>query len=94
MIADARSSDGNTVAGPLGRFFAFDITRMIVCCGNCGSESPLGALRLYGDQMGIVLRCVHCSEVNLRALEFNGTLSLDARGATRIILRPSVDLLL
>jgi hypothetical protein len=93
MIEDARSSDGNAVAGSLGRFFALDITRMMVTCGTCGSESPLGALRLYGDQMGIVLRCVHCGEVNLRALEFNGALSLDARGATRIILRPSADLL-
>ena len=93
MIDDARSSDGNAVAGPLGRSFAFDITRMMVTCGICGSESPLGALRLHGDKMGIVLRCVHCGEVNLRALEFNGALSLDARGATRIILRPPVDLL-
>jgi Family of unknown function (DUF6510) len=93
MIDEMRSSDGNALAGPLGRFFAFDVTRMIVSCGNCGSESPLGALRLYGDQMGVVLRCVHCGEVNLRALEFNGSLSLDARGATRIVLRPSVDLL-
>ena len=91
MIDDDRSSDGNAVAGPLGRFFAFDITRMIVTCGACGSDSPLGALRLYGDRMGIILRCMHCGEVNLRALEFNGALSLDARGATRIILRPPVD---
>lgn len=93
MIDDARSSDGNAVAGPLGRFFAFDITQMIVSCGNCGLESPLGALRLYGDQMGVVLRCVRCGEVNLRALEFNGALSLDARGSTRIILQLPVDLL-
>ena len=87
MIDDDRSSDGNAIAGSLGRFFAFDITQMIVTCGVCGSKSPLGALRLYGDKMGIVLRCVHCGEVNLRALEFNGALSLDARGATRITFR-------
>jgi hypothetical protein len=91
MIEDARASDGNAVAGPLGRFFAFDITRMMVICAKCASESPLGALRLYGDQMGIVLRCVHCGEVNLRALEVKGVLSLDARGATRLILHSTVD---
>jgi hypothetical protein len=90
MIDDARASDGNAVAGPLGRFFAFDVTRMMVICGTCGSESPLGALRLHGDQMGIVLRCAHCGEVNLRALEFKGALSLDARGAMRLTFRPSV----
>jgi hypothetical protein len=92
MIDDARLSDGNALAGTLGRFFTFDITQMIITCGACGSESPLGALRLYGDTMGIVLRCVHCGEVNLRALEFNGALSLDARGATRLIFRPPIDL--
>ena len=93
MIDDVRSSDGNAVAGPLGRFFTFDVTQMLVTCDACGSESPLGALHLYGDKMGIVLRCVRCGEVNLRALEFNGVLTLDARGATRLTFRPPVDLL-
>jgi hypothetical protein len=88
MIDDARTADGNAVAGPLSQFFAFDVTRMVVTCSACGSESPLGALRLYGDTMGMVLRCVRCGEVNLRALQFNGGISLDARGATRMTFHP------
>jgi hypothetical protein len=93
MIEYARTADGNAVAGPLSQIFAFDVTRMIVTCGACGSESPLGALRLYGDTMGMILRCVRCGEINLRALEFNGIISLDARGATRMTFAPAVDLL-
>lgn len=93
MITDARTADGNAVAGALSQIFAFDVTRMIVMCGACGSESSLGALRLYGDTMGMILRCVRCGEINLRALQFNGIISLDARGATRMTFRPPVDLL-
>jgi hypothetical protein len=92
MIDDDQSTDGNAAAGPLGRFFAFDVTRMLLTCGTCGSESPLGALRRYGGKMGIVLRCAKCGEINLRALEFDGGLSLDARGATRMTFRPPADL--
>jgi hypothetical protein len=91
MINDARTADGNAVAGPLSQIFAFEVTRMIVTCSACGSESPLGALRLYGDTMGMVLRCVRCGEVNLRALQFNGIISLDARGATRMTFCPPID---
>ena len=91
MISDARTGDGNAIAGPLSQIFAFDVTRMIVTCCACGSETPLGALRLYGDTMGMVLRCVRCGEVNLRALQFDGRISLDARGATRMTFRPQID---
>lgn len=88
MIDDVVRLDGNAAAGPLARFFAFDVTRMIVICEGCAAESPLGALHLYGGKMGIVLRCTKCSAVNLRALEINGGLTLDARGATRMTFRP------
>jgi Family of unknown function (DUF6510) len=79
--------DGNAAAGPLARFFAFDITQMLVICNSCGSESPLGALHLYGGTMGIVLCCSKCSAVNLRALEVGDTLTLDTRGAMRMSLQ-------
>lgn len=88
MIDEDVRLDGNAAAGPLARFFAFDVTRMIVTCEGCAAESPLGALHLYGGKMGIVLRCTKCSAVNLRALEIDGGLTLDARGATRMTFRP------
>jgi len=91
MTSDARTADGNAIAGPLSQIFAFDVTRIIVTCSACGSEAPLGALRLYGDTMGMVLRCARCGEVNLRALQFDGMISLDARGATRMTFRPQID---
>jgi hypothetical protein len=63
-------------------------TRMLITCDSCGAESPLGALRLYGGQMGIILRCTKCGGINVLALENGGALTLDARGARRMTYRP------
>src|ERR1700739_4366465 len=69
--------DGNAAAGPLSRFFVFDATNLRVTCANCGAESVLGRLHLYGGTMGMILRCTTCGEVNLRALEVGPSLRLD-----------------
>ena len=80
--------DGNAAAGPLSRFFAFEATNLKVTCAGCGAEAPLGRLHLYGGSMGIILRCVACGEVNLRALEVGPSLRLDLRGAACLALGP------
>ena len=80
--------DGNAAAGPLARFFAVEATNLRVTCASCGADSVLGRLHLYGGSMGIILRCVACGEVNLRALEVGPTLRLDLRGAACLALAP------
>ena len=80
--------DGNAAAGRLARFFAFEATNLRVICASCSAESVLGRLHLYGGSMGIILRCVACGEVNLRALEVGPTLRLDFRGAACLALGP------
>jgi hypothetical protein len=87
MIEDPTRLDGNAAAGTLSRFFALDVTEMLITCAACGAESPLGKLHLYGGGMGIVLRCVACGEVNLCAVEVRDTLRLDARGAACLALQ-------
>jgi len=89
MIEDLTRLDGNAAAGTLGRFFAFDVTSMMITCAACGAESPLGRLLLYGGRMGIILRCVACGEVNLGAVEVGETLRLDPRGAACLTFRQS-----
>jgi hypothetical protein len=84
MMDDISRLDGNAAGGALARFFAFDATRMIISCGGCAAESPLGALHLYGGKMGIILRCTKCGSINLRAVQIGGAFTLDARGATRM----------
>jgi len=88
MTDELARLDGNAAAGPLARFFAFDATNLRIICACCGTESVLGRLHLYGGSMGIILRCIVCGEVNLRALEVGPTLRLDLRGAACVALGP------
>jgi len=87
MKEDSVSLDGNAAAGTLSRFLASDPTLLMVTCANCGVESPVGRLHLYGSAHGIILRCIACGEVNLRAREAIETLRLDVRGAALLTLR-------
>jgi hypothetical protein len=80
--------DGNAASGPLGRFFAFEATNLRVTCASCGAETVLGRLHLYGGDMGIILRCNACEEVNLRVMEIGPTLRVDLRGAACLVLGP------
>jgi hypothetical protein len=86
MTDEIARLDGNAAAGALARFFAFEATSLRVTCASCGAESPLGRLHLYGGPMGIILRCIDCGEVNLRALEVGPALRLDLRGAACLAL--------
>jgi uncharacterized protein DUF6510 len=88
MTDELARLDGNAAAGPLTRFFAFEATNLKVTCAGCGAAAVLGRLHLYGGSMGIILRCIACGEVNLRALEVGPTLRLDLRGAACLALGP------
>ena len=88
MTDELARLDGNAAAGPLSRFFAFESTTLKVTCANCGTESALARLHLYGGTMGMILRCITCGEVNLRALEVGPSLRLDLRGAACLALGP------
>jgi hypothetical protein len=79
--------DGNAAGGALARIFAGDATSMMVTCEFCCATSVLGALHLYGGRMGMVLRCTKCGEVNLRAVEINDVLRIDAKGARFLTVR-------
>lgn len=87
MIDDIVPLDGNAAAGPLGRFFAIDVTILTVTCGTCAGEGLLAELRLYGGDAGVVLRCRKCDAVNIRMLETDRSLNLDLSGASRISIR-------
>ena len=79
--------DANAAAGMLGEIFAFDATSATLTCGHCAILEQVGAIRLYGQSMGAVLRCNHCDNVLLRVVrtpaglwfEMQGTRSLKVR---------------
>lgn len=78
--------DGNAAAGLLAEIFANDVTTARVTCGGCGSAGSVGALHLYAQEMGAVLRCVSCESVVLRASRTPTHLWLDATGCRTIAI--------
>lgn len=84
--------DGNAAAGVLEEIFAFEVTTAQTTCAGCGRTAPLGALLLYGGEMGIVLRCQGCEGVELRVARHGGLGGgywIDMRGMTTLRIAPA-----
>ena len=82
--------DGNAAAGSLGELLAFDVTTATAVCDGCGRSSPVGALHLYDQAMGTILRCPRCDHLMLCATRIRGVVRLDLRGtrSLRVALGP------
>ena len=80
--------DGNAAAGSLGELLAFDVTAATAVCDGCGRSSPVGALLLYDQAMGTILRCPGCAHLVLCATRIRGVVRLDLRGtrSLRVVL--------
>jgi hypothetical protein len=72
--------DGNAAAGLLAEIFPFEMTSAQSECAGCGQTRPLGALMLYGGEMGMVLRCPSCDGVQMRIVSARGRYMIDMRG--------------
>ena len=85
--------DGNAAAGMLAEIFAFDMTSAQCTCAGCGHIAPVGSLRLYGGQMGSVLRCPSCDLVQMRVVSVpggEGQYWLDMRGVALLGIKATV----
>ena len=85
--------DGNAAAGVLAEIFAFDMTSAQSTCAGCGHISPVGGLRLYGGQMGTILRCPSCDHVQMRIVSVprgQGQYWLDMQGMTLLGIKLEV----
>lgn len=80
MTVDNRRLDGNAAAGVLGEIFPFDVTMAETLCAGCGSMDPMGAMAVYMDAPGLVVRCIHCDNVLIRIVHGGGRYWLDLRG--------------
>lgn len=78
--------DGNAAAGMLAEIFAFEMTSAQSACAGCGQTEPLGALLLYGGEMGMVLRCPNCQLAQLRITYVGGRYRIDMRGMTTLLI--------
>jgi Family of unknown function (DUF6510) len=78
--------DGNSAAGILSEVFVQDITTTRAMCANCGTVRALGALPVYGQTMGVVMRCPTCDAVVLRIARTSMRLWLDPTGARLLLM--------
>ena len=88
MDEDELRLDGNAAAGVLGEVFALEITAAVGTCASCGATAEVGAVVVYAQAPGVVLRCPACTAVLLRLVRGPDRLWLDARGLSRLELRP------
>lgn len=88
--SDMMRLDGNAAAGMLGELFARDLTTARATCMGCGSTDSVGALLMYGHEMGVVLRCPSCDCVVLRLARTPTHFWLDATGSRSIAIPLSI----
>jgi hypothetical protein len=85
-MSEDRTLDGNAAAGMLSEVFAADMTTAVVTCAGCGTAGPIGAATVYATDMGMVVRCVHCTAVLIRGAELRDRIVMDLRGSVTISL--------
>ena len=85
-VGEAVRLDGNVAGGILSEIFVPDITTIRARCASCGTIRPLGALPVYGQTMGAVMRCPTCDAVVLRAARTPRQLWLDPTGARLLLM--------
>ena len=78
--------DGNSAAGELRTVFTSDMTMARATCVGCGEAHELGALLLYGQAMGTILRCPGCNGVMLRVVRTPTATCLEATGIAVLVI--------
>jgi len=79
--------DGNAAAGLLQEVFAREMTTAMETCASCGRASAVGAVHVYMDAPGTVLRCPTCEAVVMCIVRVRENLHVDLSGMRRIELR-------
>jgi hypothetical protein len=79
--------DGNAAAGLMREFFAFDVTTASLTCVGCGMVAEIGAIRVYGEPMGAILRCRQCDTAVVRLVRTPFGFWMDMRGSRSLQLR-------
>jgi hypothetical protein len=74
--------DGNAAAGLFRELFSFELTTARGRCDNCGAIAEVGAVMVYANAPGTVLRCPKCGAVLMRLVADGDRHWLDVRGIT------------
>jgi hypothetical protein len=76
--------DGNAAAGILSEVFAAEMTVALGTCASCGATKPLGAVQVYAQAPGTVLRCPSCTAMLMCIVRLPDGFVVDMSGMRRI----------
>jgi hypothetical protein len=79
--------DGNAEAGLLREVFAVELTTARGCCDSCGAIAEVGAVTVYANAPGCILRCPQCENVLMRIARDGSRYWLDVRGMSWLEIR-------
>ena len=74
--------DGNAIGGLLGEVFVEELTIARSTCGSCGAVREVGALAVYAQAPGAVVRCPSCEAVLLRIVRSESRAWLELQGVS------------
>jgi uncharacterized protein DUF6510 len=78
--------DGNAVAGLLSEVFVYEMTSARSTCAACGAVGEVGALHVYVQAPGTVIRCPRCNAVLMRIVHDADRYWIDIRGVRSLEL--------
>ena len=81
---DMARLDGNAAAGLLSEVLCGEPTMARIICAGCGAGAPIGALPVYGLELGAILRCPTCDTAVLRVAATGTRVWVDLRGAVSL----------
>jgi hypothetical protein len=79
--------DGNAVGGLLREIFVGELTVARSTCASCGAVREVGALHVYANAPGAVVRCPGCEAVLMRIARAEGRIWLELQGVRCLELR-------
>ena len=79
-MVEAGHVDGNAIGGMLIELFGREMTDQDGCCDHCGAISALGAVHVYLDAPGTVVRCPNCGSVLIVIVEHPGEVRVNLSG--------------
>ena len=79
--------DGNAIGGLLGEIFVEEMTVAVTTCDACGAIREVGALSVYANAPGTVIRCPGCEAILMRVTRGQGRMWLDLQGVRCLELR-------
>jgi hypothetical protein len=78
--------DGNAAAGLLNEVFGAEMTAALGTCAACGATRAIGAVHVYSQAPGTVLRCPECTAMLMCIVRVRERFVVDLSGIGRLEL--------